>query len=389
MGRPRREIFAGQVYELCIRTKFGLPFVPTQYMNALLMSVMARAQRDKKIIIHHFIWMPNHLHLIFTALDAEKCHRFYGEVQKQLTEIIKKLTGQSSLSLWKGNAASLLPIHDIDTAKHSIAYFYANPARADYVDDISLYPGFSSWEHFSSAMESNSPLLAEFSSQTPWIRTRFLSQLPAGSISEEQGEALADRWKERASRHSSLVHTLSVQPNGWMKAFGIDSQEGINEVNGDILQKITELEQEAAHKREHKLRRMRQEVEQAEQDKATASQLSPLSPHAQEELKKKKRLLEISLDSPTPLVIGREQLCLKPIDLSYIPAPSPRLVVHSVHKELREKLKKLYDLFCERCTYCYERWKLGDFSVKWPPGAIKPPPPNTCNYLAKQVAIHL
>ena len=33
MGRPRREIYSGQVYEICMRTELGLPFVCTNYMK--------------------------------------------------------------------------------------------------------------------------------------------------------------------------------------------------------------------------------------------------------------------------------------------------------------------------------------------------------------------
>jgi hypothetical protein len=98
-----------------MRTRRGLPFMTTLYMQLILESILARVQRDSKVIIDHIIWMANHVHIIIQAKDAAACKNFYGEVQKQITEAMKRLLNLEHLNLWGSNTVSVVEIVGLDT----------------------------------------------------------------------------------------------------------------------------------------------------------------------------------------------------------------------------------------------------------------------------------
>ena len=337
MGRHRREIYSGMVYEICMRTRRGIPFVRTRYMKMLLRSVIARVQRDGKVRVCHHLWMGNHPHIIVVAQDKRACTQFYGEVQKQLTDAVKRLLGLKHLNLWKNNATSVIPYYDLETVCYRIAYLYANPARAHLVETIAHYPGLSSYEEFLKAIASSS-LSARYSTRCPWVQAPAIPPLPKGlALTRQEDRALSERWEEQAV----VEHELIVEPNLWMKSFGVTTKEEIEEANRKILHYLTAFELEAEEDRRKLGRR----------------------------------------------VMGRKKLTVLGMDFKYEPKkPSQRIFVYSMDKELRVHLIQRYRAFCARCTECYERWKLGDFSVVWPEGALLPPPPPTTNYFPEPLS---
>ena len=135
MARTERHIVSGKVYELCFRAREDLPLPPTRTINAIIKSSIARTQRDCKVILCHFLWMSNHPHLILVAQDAEQCMRFYAELQKRITDAIKRLLGRKFLRLWEGRPL-VAQIADLDAAKDRIAYLYGNPSAADVTVNI-------------------------------------------------------------------------------------------------------------------------------------------------------------------------------------------------------------------------------------------------------------
>jgi REP element-mobilizing transposase RayT len=137
MPRPRRQIISGEPYELCFRTKRGLPFVCTAYMNLIIRSALARAQRDNKVTLCHIVAMANHFHIILVAKDAFECTKFYCEVKKQITESLKSLLGLDSLNLWKGNGTSVVKFFSESSLIERIAYIWLTPSTAIRV----LVPG--------------------------------------------------------------------------------------------------------------------------------------------------------------------------------------------------------------------------------------------------------
>lgn len=310
-----------------MRTRRGLPFVYTKYMNMILKSVISRVQRDSKVTLCHHLWMKNHPHIILVAKDKRACTQFYGEVQKQLTDAIKRLCGLSHLSLWKKSATSVIPYYDIETVCYRIGYLYANPARANQVGTIAQYPGVSSYQEF--LRDVSNPLATHVASH-PWIRMPLIEALSSRAVSRLEDLRICNDWKKSTTE----FHELVIQPNTWMRSFGIVDPEQVEETNQKIVQYLTGLEQEAREKRKKKNQK----------------------------------------------VMGQKRLLEEPIDLTYQPKkPTRRIFVHSLDPELRAYLIEKYQEFCDACKQCYERWKLGDFAVRWPDGAFLPSPPHTRN----------
>lgn len=313
-----------------MRTKRGLPFVCTKYMNVLLESVIARVQRDQKVAICHFLWMGNHPHIIIRAKDSLECTRFYGEVQKQLTESVKRLIGAKHLSLWKKNGTSVIQYGDTDGVVERIAYLYANPARAGLVDTISEYPGLSTWRYF---LQQDNSLDAKYIKNCPWVRQPSISALPKPSLTIQQ-----DRFFTASLLHQAKQeHELVIEPNAWMRSFDVEDEEEVCEVNRKVSERLEEFESEAREERQEK-----------------------------------------GWD-----VKGARRLVTEPLDLQYeSQSDSVKIVVYALCKEVRIAMLEAYREFCDSCQECYLRWRQGDYSVIWPPGAFIPPMPPAQNVFA-------
>jgi len=102
MPKSRREFKSGHLYEICFRARSGIPFVVTEYMKLIIESILARVQRDYKVTLCHYIWMGSHPHILSIFRDADQARCFYMEVEKKLTDAIKRLLGVDYLNIWKG-----------------------------------------------------------------------------------------------------------------------------------------------------------------------------------------------------------------------------------------------------------------------------------------------
>jgi len=312
-----------------MRTRKGLPFVCTKYMKLILESTMARVQRDHKVILCHYLWMGNHPHIIIVARDSSQCTRFYGELKKQLTEAVKQLLGRSHLSLWQKNGTSVVHYGDAEGVQERIAYLYANPARAHLVDSIERYPGSSSWESFK---QSEYTFSAMSTKNYPRIHAPAIPRLPAASVTPAQDNKITNTLKTATKK----FHTLTLHPNAWMKALKLDESE-VAERNGVILERLEEFEREVREQRSKKGFRAK----------------------------------------------GASRLADEALSLQYRPKPGgKRIYVYAVCKDLRVRMIKEYEYFCKLCTDCYERWKIGDYTVEWPPGAFMPAMPPRYNFIA-------
>jgi len=311
-----------------MRTRKGLPFVCTQYMKTIIEGVMARVQRNEKVIICHFLWMGNHPHIIIVAKDSMQCTRFYGELKKQLTEAVKGLLGESDLSLWKKNGTSVIPYGDIEGVQKQIAYIYANPARAALTDTIERYPGLNTYQSF---RETPHTLNGSHSKSCPWVRAPAIEKLPCRSVTPRQDRNITEGLLEASTR----AHTLTLQPNAWMMCFDVSESE-VEEINQGILEQLREHESEARKERSRK---------------------------------KKK-------------VMGAKNLAAQSLTLSYkSKSITKKLFCYAADKETRVQMIADYKEFCARCAECYQKWKLGNYKVEWPPGAFLPYMPPRYNWL--------
>ena len=318
MPRTRRYIEPGRPYELILRVREGLPFRPGPLINTLLEGIMARAQRDNKVTICHYLWMSNHVHMIFIPHDPLSCVNFYQEIQKKITDTFKKLLGKRRLCLWEGDAV-LAQILDVRKAVERVAYLYANPARANLVSSIENYPGASSWDAFYHKDEEPK--------EVPWLQLPTIHKLPSLSLTRKVEEKILSELKVK----SVVGHGLQVKPRALIEAFGIET---------DMRESIIEV----IRSKELTAERVRRETKKTVKSRALLMQECINAPHLP-----KKRLGE------------------------------NRIFVLSSCRELRTSFINAIKIFSARCMNCYQMLRKGIEKIPWPMGAFRPwAPPLNC-----------
>jgi len=321
MPSARRFLVAQQPYELVIRARSNLPFACLETVKTLLASALARTQRDQKVVISHFLWMGNHLHLLFLARDAEQCVQFYSELMKKVTDYMKCLVGLQRLELWEPGGAVLARILDIDVLLSRIAYIYANPARAHLVNSVAQYPGFSSWETFSSAPQTDS-----HSQLVPWIRQPSIPTVGARSLSPRRDREIASELKKVNRR----THELVLKPNALYAAFGVEDKKEIAALNQQVFDDL----------------RAREESYVMERQKAGRAPL------------------------------GVERLRREPIMKPHTPKREPtdrKVHFFASSKEVALQYLEEFREFCDQCREAYRKWRDGNSLAPWPAGAYRPP----------------
>jgi hypothetical protein len=319
MPRTRRYLRSGRPYELDIRVKSGLPFACVGLIKLLLQSAIARAQRDDKIKICHHHWQGNHLHMLLIPFDAEQCVFFYQELQKKITEAIKRLLGVRRLNLWEGDPI-LAEVLDIEKTIDRIVYYYANPTEADLVDSIEEYPGLSSWQDF---MNSEIKTEAKITNIVPWVRLPSIPTLTAMQLSPQEDTALC----KMLTKDNPLRHELTVYPYAWLSCFGEYTPEEVGVIKARIIKKVRELEN----------------VSRARRAKA------------------KRRAL------------GAASLKRQPIMAKHTPPPRERRV-YVLASDATERIDYIENMkeFCTQCSNLYQDERAGRDHVQWPPGAVRP-----------------
>lgn len=334
MPRSRRVFFAYHVYEIIIRAREGLP-LPTLYLiKALILSAMARTQRDAKVDICHYVWMGNHAHICVVVYDAQSLANFLQELQKKLTESLKRLLGKRHLRVWAGSPVASV-IVDRERAIDRFAYTYANPAKANLVDTIDEYPGLSSWDEFKHIANVGS-VDVQSTREVPWIRFKNIPKLDSVNVSPATDAEVTARMLKDSE---DIKHDLVLKPNAWMRAFGIDDPEEIKEVNKQIIIK-TRINEIVA-----KCRRII-----AKRD-----------------------------------VIGAVRLRQQPIFKYHEPPPvQRRVIVQGSDPKRRAKYLWFIKKVSDYASSLYEHWKNGA-TVKWPPGVFRPPLRPVANFICDGV----
>ena len=326
MPQKRRMIVSKHPYEICLRAREGLPFVARMIIRLIIGSVIARTQRDDKVELCHDIWNGSHCHIVLVTKDSKQCVDFYGEIEKKITDILKRLLGLTHMQIWE-DRVTVAKLLDLNEVIERIAYLYANPAQDKLVESIEGFPGFSSWYDYKRA---GNQIDNEQKERFPWIR---LPSIPVLSSSNpKMHEEL--QVVRQLTADNKIKHDLVRRPNAWMKCFGIKSEAEVKEVNDEIFKRIKEKEQAAREGR-----------------------------------------------GEAPL-LGANKMRVQPIMKPHTPKKHGRKIfVLSSDKILRMRYIAEFKQFCDECRECYQAWRRGDFTVEWPLGAFKPPIPPNVNLL--------
>lgn len=226
MPSPPRILLPDYPVFITSRVEEGLPFVGTALMRLVVESILARGQFLYDVVICHFLLMGNHVHLLMIVKDPDRVAAFMNYFKTETSHAINRLLGRRKRTVWV-DGYDCVPVLTVEDVIKQIAYIYTNPQRADLVERIEEYPGFSTWGMYQGG---------NISFSVPWIHRSAISK----SLLTTGGDALLSKLNDSAFP----VHTFTLQPDAWMKLFSIEDAEEISQVNSMILAQVRESENE-------------------------------------------------------------------------------------------------------------------------------------------------
>jgi REP element-mobilizing transposase RayT len=317
--RNPRFLVPGKIHFITFRTEEGLPFVPLRFMNMLIRSALARAQRLYPVRIICFVVQANHVHLLVRVTNPEHVSGFIGYFKAESAHYLNRLLNRRQRTVWAERFDSPAVL-DIEKALELFAYCSLNPLKDGLVSSMREYPGVSSY-----------PSLM-----------RGETFLPAKSIPRDKVLPLADpanpqRESKSLSEYfsSDEFQDLSIRlaPEELRLAFPSTKNSTSEEFHQTLLQTIAKYEQ----------------IYLA--DKAGTPPLGVL------------KLLSGSLLTPrNPPIKGKKMICL------------------SCCKKLRQAFIATFRRIKTLCRETFRKWSVGHV-VPYPPGMFAPHPPRIMNFI--------
>lgn len=317
--RNPRYLLAGRIHFITFRTQEGLPFVPLEFMNTLLRSALARAQKLYPTTIICFVIQANHVHLLIRVTNPEDVSRFIGYFKAESAHYLNRLLDRRQRSVWVERFDSPAVL-DIDKALELFAYCTLNPVKDRLVSHMRDYPGVSSY----SALLNNQ-------------RT-----IPAKSIPRDKVPALPDphnpqKYNRELSNYfeSDEFEDLFIvlSPDELRLAFSSTVDGSSDDFRIKLLETIKRYE-----------------------NLFTANRNGGV-------LGVRKLLSASLLQTRKPPIRGKRMICL------------------SSHRHLRQLFIRTFMHIKALCQEAYRRWKAGDV-VPYPPGMFAPHMPRIASLVA-------
>lgn len=231
MASPPRILLPTYPVFITTRVEEGLPFVATALMRLIIESVLARGQFLFDVVICHMVVMGNHVHLLMLVRDPDKVAGFMDYFKTETGHAINRLLGRRNRTVW-AKGYDCLPILTVQDVTKQIGYMYTNPQRANLVERIEDYPGFTTWGMYQSG---------NITFSAPWVHRNAIPRC----LLIDDGAKLATLLKD----NKSSWHTFTLQPDAWMGLFGIEDVEQMARINQAIIEQVREKETELIQKR--------------------------------------------------------------------------------------------------------------------------------------------
>lgn len=300
----------------------GLLLLANPLCQAIVKSCLAAACTMYPVRICHIIVEATHIHLVLVVINPDDVESFFRHFKTESAHMINGLLGRNKRTVWCEGYDS--PIVLTPTrALIAIAYLYSNPAKDNLETSIDRYPGFSSWRMFQSG---------KLTRQWKRLRRPQFTYITRDANNPRGYAKLA----EEILSGSDEMQTFALEPNAWMEAFGYHSQEEQEQINRLLVARIRTLEQRAERKRVRESKR----------------------------------------------VLGRERLLAQVLDTTYRPRRhGRRMWCLSEKRSVRGKFIRYFRELMQEARAVRERWKMGDFTVPYPPGLYPPSMPKLANLL--------
>ena len=306
--------------EVVISLEQGLLLPANPLGRFITESAMARAQALHPVTICHYLVEGSHIHFFIFVEDPETVVNFVERFKTESAHYINSMLGRKKRTVWC-KSFSCPPVLTLRRAIEKIAYIYTNPAKDGLETSIENYPGLSSWQAFRSK---------KYRKRCKRLHRPMIPYLPGKFYSKYEYKKHIKDLKKR----SSSSHVLKLIPDAWMSFFAINDPVEVQKTNQEIIDSIKakEVDFEKFRKQEGK--------SIIGGSALSASHLDP---------------------DYLPNRTGKRMWCLcddKDIRIAYI----------KWAKEIKKKAREVY-----------QRWKVGDLSVSFPPGVFPPAVPKLSN----------
>lgn len=297
------------VVEITTSIEQGLLMPANPLVKLLIQSSMARAQQLHPLILCHHLVEPTHVHFMAVVQNPEDVPGFVERFKTESAHYINSMLGRKKRTIWcEGYFCA--PILTASSVREKIAYIYTNPAKDGLEDSIENYPGLSSWSAFRSG---------RCKKQVPRVHRTIIPYMPDTSYPEH-------RYRTEVSKIKKLCtekQTLEIKPDAWMEFFSFSEQE--REKQNELICKL---------------------------------------------IKDKEAKFASERDGS---VIGAYALRAAHLETEYMPQrKGKKMWCISDDRELRIRYIQWAKAIKKKARQVYERWKLGDFTIPFPPGVFPP-----------------
>lgn len=139
--RPLRCPRPAGLYEITTRiTGNELLLRPCKTVNAIILGVLARAQIRTGIVLHSFVFLSNHYHILVTTEDAEQLSEFMQYLNSNIARKLNDHLGRSG-SFWQRRFRSIAMTEDEATVRWRLRYHMAHGVKELLVGRIGEWPG--------------------------------------------------------------------------------------------------------------------------------------------------------------------------------------------------------------------------------------------------------
>ena len=129
--RNPRLLVPGAIHFITFRTEEGLPFMPLPFINMLICSALARAQKLYPVKIICFVVQANHVHMLIRVCDPQIVSRFIGYFKAESANYLNRLLNRRQRTVWEERFDSPIVL-DLDKALQIFAYCSLTRSKTDW-----------------------------------------------------------------------------------------------------------------------------------------------------------------------------------------------------------------------------------------------------------------
>lgn len=193
----------------------------------LIKAALVRAYKHHPLEINHFIVNGTHIHMIVRIENPEDLPKFMERFKTESAHYLNRILGRRKRTVWcerYDSPAILTKERTIDY----ITYLYTNPVKDGLIESINHYPGLSSWDNYKA--------------NTVNIKCNYITRDSLFEMPQEKGFLFFQKMKNLLSKDNPARGNFVINPNGWMKAFGVKELSEVNKINKTIQKRIKEIQ---------------------------------------------------------------------------------------------------------------------------------------------------